>query len=74
MSQDREHADEQTRLLPHPTVERRTGLQKPDEEVGTTSSPSYVNRGHHRRFSTSPEEWLLYNSFVTVDLLSGLVQ
>ena len=74
MSQDLEHADEQTRLLPHLTVERRPGLQKPDEEVGSTSSPSYLNRGGHRRFSTPTEDSLPYNSFVTVDLLRDLVQ
>ncbi|MCJ1428880.1 hypothetical protein MMC29_006791 [Sticta canariensis] len=74
MSQDIEHADEQTRLLPHPTVERQPRLQKPDEELGSTGSPSYLNRGGHHRFSTSTEDRLPYNSFVTVDLLRDRVK
>lgn len=73
MSRDLEHADEQTRLL-HATFDRQSGPQEPDEDVHSIRSSSNGKYGPQHLFSTSTEEKLPYNGFVTADLLRDLVQ
>lgn len=76
MSPDLEHnADEQTRLLPHATGDRRRGPQKPTDDSYSISFSSDGCPGEDQNVSsTSTEEKLQYNHFVTVDLLRDLVQ